>query len=33
VVLLALHLSYGLGVWLGLMLPRVADAPRLGDPA
>jgi cellulose synthase/poly-beta-1,6-N-acetylglucosamine synthase-like glycosyltransferase len=33
VVLLALHLSYGLGVWLGLMLPRVPDAPRLGDPA
>lgn len=28
-VLIALHLSYGAGVWLGLALPPVGPAPRL----
>ncbi len=28
-VMLCLHLSYGLGVWWGLMLPSVPPAPRL----
>ena len=32
-VLMALHLSYGTGVWLGLLMPRVKPAPRLADPA
>ncbi len=31
-VLLCLHLSHGLGVWIGLEMPGVADAPRL-EPA
>src|SRR4030095_2974870 len=30
-VMVCLQLSYGLGVWLGLAMPRVPDAPRL-DP-
>jgi hypothetical protein len=28
-VMACLHLSYGLGVWLGLSMPRVGEAPRL----
>lgn len=28
-VMVCLQLSYGLGVWLGLAMPRVPDAPRL----
>ena len=28
-VLACLHLGYGLGVWLGLAMPRVPEAPRL----
>ena len=31
-VLLCLHLSYGLGVWVGLALPSVPSAPRF-EPA
>lgn len=32
VVMPCLQFSYGLGIWLGLALPRVPDAPRPGDP-
>lgn len=32
-VLPCLHLSYGLGVWIGLLMPRVPDAPPLERPA
>ena len=28
-VMVCLQLGYGLGVWLGLALPRVAEAPKL----
>jgi succinoglycan biosynthesis protein ExoA len=30
-VMACLHFSYGLGIWLGLLLPRVPEAPRLGS--
>ena len=31
-VMVCLHFSYGLGIWLGLVLPRVPEAPRLDAP-
>ena len=31
-VMVCLHFSYGLGIWLGLAMPVVTPAPRLTDP-